>query len=89
MHDTAHHLELTPAHPLFHKVLAVHLQTVVHEQTIQLAQAQARLASAERQLLQPGVEAIERELRESLQPPEDYRFNWSTLAFEAPAPPAP
>jgi len=88
VHDTAHHPQLTPAHPLFHKVLAVHLQTVVHEQQIQLADARGRLAAAERQLLQPGLEAIERELRESLQPPDDHAFNWQTLAFE-PAATAP
>lgn len=89
MHDTAHPPTLTPAHPLFHKVLAIHLQLVVHDQAIQLADARGRLAAAERQLLQAGLEAVERDLRESLQPPEDHSFNWTTLAFQPPAPPAP
>jgi hypothetical protein len=82
VHDTARASTLTPAHPLYHKVLAVHLQIALHEQALQLADARGRLAMAERALLTPGLEAIERELRESLLPPEDHTFNWQTLAFE-------
>ena len=87
MHDTARLPELSPAHPLFYKVYALHLQIVIHDQTVQLADARARLALAERQAMTPGLEVIERELRESLQPPDDATFNWQTLAFE-PTPPA-
>jgi len=86
VHDTARPPTLTPGHPLYHKALAVRLQQVVHDQTIQLAEAQARLAMAERQAMGPGLAAIERELREALEPSEDATFNWQTLAFETPAP---
>ena len=86
MHDTARPPTLTPGHPLYHKALAVRLQQIVHEQTIQLAEAQARLAMADRQAMAPGLAAIERELREALDPPEGATFNWQTLTFDAPAP---
>jgi hypothetical protein len=89
VHDTAKAPTLTPGHPLFFKVYALHLQIVIHDQTVQLAEVRARLALAERQAMNQGLEVIERELRESLAPPDDHRFNWQTLAFEPPAPPVP
>jgi hypothetical protein len=87
VHDTARAPALTPTDPLYYKALAVRLQLVVYEQTIQLAEAQARLASAERQAMTAGLAAIERDARELVQPPEDHRFNWQTLAFEPPPDP--
>jgi len=89
VHDTARQPALTPTDPVYYKALAVRLQLVVYEQTIQLAEAQARLALAERQAMAAGQDAIEREARDLVQPPDEYRFNWQTLAFEPPAPPAP
>ena len=87
MHDTARPPGLTPTDPVYYKALAVRLQQIIHEQTIQLAEAQARLAALERQAMTPGLEAIEREAREIVQPPDGHRFNWQTLTFE-PAPDA-
>ena len=86
MHDTAKPQALTAAHPLFFKVYSLHLQIVIHDQTVQLADARARLALAERQAMTPGLDAVATELRESLQAPEDHTFNWQTLAFEPPRP---
>lgn len=87
MHDTARPPALTPTDPVYYKALAVRLQLVVYEQTIQLAEAQARLAVAERTAMTTGLEAIEREARDLVQPPDAYRFNWQTLAFEPPPDP--
>jgi hypothetical protein len=86
VHDTARLPALTPAHPLFYKALALHLQLALHDQTIQLADARARLALAERQAMNPGLEMVVGELRDSLQPPDDHPFNWQTLTFDPPAP---
>jgi hypothetical protein len=87
VHDTARPPALTPTDPIYYKALSVRLQLVVYEQTIQLAEAQAQLATAERRAMTPGLEAIEREARDLVQPPDEHRFNWTTLAFEPPPSP--
>jgi len=89
VHDRARPVPLTEDSPLYFKALAVRLQHIVHDQAIQLAEAQARLAVADRAALEQGLPAVEGELRAALGVPDDYRFNWQTLAFEPPAVPAP